>query len=134
MPGLGDSRARVDAGGVDPPTVYAIAERPAPAGVVLLAARGDFDLAAAPSARARLEQARAKGPRVVVLDLDAVTFADSSALRELLRADAALRGDGARLVLAAVPPPVERLLVLSRTRELFELEPTVERALERLAR
>jgi anti-sigma B factor antagonist len=128
----GSKGARVDGRGIRPPNVYAISERPAPAGVVLLELRGEFDVAAAPEARERLEQARAQRPRGVVLDLGEVTFADSSALRELLRADAALRGDGSLLVIAAVPPVVERLLALTRASDLLELAPTVERALDRL--
>jgi anti-sigma B factor antagonist len=122
---------RLDAGAAGPGSIFAIAERPAPAGVVLLALEGEFDLAAAPSARDRFAQAGARRPRSVVLDMAAVTFADSSALRELLRADAALRSEGARLVIAAASPPVERVLDLTLARELLELAPTVEQALQR---
>jgi anti-anti-sigma factor len=67
-----------------------------------------------------------------VLDLAEVTFADSSALRELLRADAGLRADGSLLVIAAVPPVVERLLGLTRASDLLELAPSVEQALDRV--
>jgi len=124
--------ARVDGSGIRPPNVYAISERPAPPGVVLLALRGEFDVAAAPAARERLEDARAQRPRGVVLDLAEVTFADSSALCELLRADAGLRADGSLLVIAAVPPVVERLLGLTRASDLLELAPSVEQALDRV--
>jgi anti-anti-sigma factor len=128
----GTEGTRIDASGIRPPSVYAISERPAPPGVVLLELRGEFDVAAAPAARERLEQARAQRPRGVVLDLGDVTFADSSALRELLRADAALRGDGSLLVIAAVPPVVERLLTITRASDLLALAPTVEQALHRV--
>jgi anti-anti-sigma factor len=124
--------ARVDARGILPPSVYAIDERPAPEGVVLLALTGEFDLAAAPAARERFEQVGARRPRGLVLDMAAVTFADSSALRELLLADAALRAVGSRLVLAAVSGPVERMFDLTGARDLLELAPTVELALEQL--
>ncbi len=123
----------VEGRGPRPALVHAISERPAPAGVVLLALHGEFDLASAPAARERLDLARAQRPRGVVLDMAEVTFADSSALRELLLADAALRGDGARLVIAAAPPGVERLLTITRARDLLELAPTVEQALKQLA-
>jgi anti-sigma B factor antagonist len=124
---------REDLRGAPRPGTHAIEERPAPAGVVLLALTGEFDLAAVPAARERFEQAAAGRPRGVVLDLAEVTFADSSALRELLRAHAALRAEGVRLVLAAVPANVERLLDLTRARDLLELAPAVEQAVERLA-
>ena len=126
--------ARVDARGIRPARVYAIEERPAPSGVVVLALSGEFDLASIPSAREHFEQVRARRPRGVVLDLSEVTFADSSALRELLRHDAGLREDGARLVLAAPSAAVERLLELTRARELLDVAPTVERALDRVGR
>jgi anti-anti-sigma factor len=130
--GEGD-RARVDGRGIRPARAYSISERPAPAGVVALVLHGEFDLAAAPLARERFEQAGARGPRGVVLDMAEVTFADSSALRELLRADTALRRDGALLVIAAVSPPVARLLELTRAGDLLELAGTVEQALTQLA-
>jgi anti-anti-sigma factor len=134
MPEMGESdRARIDQRGIRPPNAYAISERAAPAGVVLLVLRGEFDLASSPAARERLEQARARRPRAVVLDLAEVTFADSSALRDLLRADAALRGDGARLVLAALPTVVERMLTLTRAFDLLEVAPTLEQALDRVS-
>jgi len=123
----------VDGPRIGAPGAYAIEERQAPAGAVVLALYGEFDLAAVPFARERLEEARARGPRGIALDLSEVTFADSAALRELLRADAALRADGARLVLAAISPAVERLLDVTRARELLDLAPTLEQALTRLA-
>jgi len=126
-------RARVDGRGIRSPDAYVILERAAPEGVVLLVLRGEPDLAAAPAARERLEQARARRPRGVVLDFTEVTFADSSALRELLRADAALRGDGSLLVVAAAPPTVGRLLTLTRARDVLEVADTVELALERVS-
>jgi anti-sigma B factor antagonist len=125
--------ARSDAVGLRPPNVYEIEERPAPSGVVLLALTGEFDVAASPAARARFEQARIGRPRGVVLDMSEVTFADSSALRELLAAHAALHAEASRLIIAAAPPVFERVLDVTRARDLLELAPSVEDALRRLA-
>jgi anti-anti-sigma regulatory factor len=61
-----------------------------------------------------------------------VTFADSSALRELRRADAGARAAGKRFVPAALPAVIERLLDLTRARELLDLAPSVDEALKRL--
>ena len=134
MPETGESDGlMVDGRGIRPRTVYSISEGAAPGDVVVLVLRGELDVAAAPAARERLEEARARRPRGVVVDVAEVTFADSSALRELLRADAALRSDGARLVIAAAAPVVERLLALTRAHDVLELAPTVEQALKRLA-
>jgi len=54
-------------------------------------------------------------------------------LTVLRRARAELAARGKRLVLAAVPPPVRRLMDLTRTSELFEDAPDVDTALKRLS-
>jgi anti-sigma B factor antagonist len=123
---------RVDGRDIRPPLPYAIAERPSPPGVVVLALSGELDLAVVPLARERLEQARAQRPRAIVLVMSEVTFADSSALRELLRLDAAMGADGSLLVLAALSPAVERLLELTRARDLLTVAETVGEALDRV--
>jgi anti-sigma B factor antagonist len=133
---MGDGRhtdeVRVDGRGILPPRVYAIGERPAPPGAVVLTLSGEFDVAAAPALQDRFQEALARRPDAVVVDLAEVTFADSSALRELLRADATMRAEGIRLVAAALPPAVDRLLELTRARELLDLAATVEEALTQL--
>jgi anti-anti-sigma factor len=107
--------ARIDAAGIKPPPAYAIADAPAPAGVVLLDLAGELDLAAAPALRGRVDAAEG----ALVLDFTHATFIDSAVLQELLRARAELSARGVRFMLAAVPRPVQRLLELTRTAELF---------------
>jgi anti-sigma B factor antagonist len=133
MSDAGSEQSSVDARGIRLPSVYAIEAASTPEGVVVLGMDGEFDLAAAPAIREQLAAARAGGPRGVVLDMTEVTFLDSSALRELLRADVALRADGAPLVLAALRPSVARLLELTQTTGLLTVAPTVEEALQRAA-
>jgi anti-anti-sigma factor len=119
----------VDAQGIRPPDAYAIVERDADAGVVILELSGELDVSAAGTLRRRFEEALARRPVIVVADMAQVTFADSSALRELLRADAAMRAAGTRFVPAALPGVVERLLDLTRARELLDVAPSVAAAL-----
>jgi len=109
--------ARIDGDGVTPPPAYAIADAPAPAGVVVLALAGELDLAAAPALRRRIDEAEG----ALVLDFAETAFLDSAVLKELLRARAELSARGVRFVLAALTPPVRRLLELTRTAELFEI-------------
>jgi len=123
----------MDARGIRPPDAYAIAERPAPDGVVVLALTGEIDVAAAPAVRERFAEALERRPQAVVVDMADVTFADSSALRELLRADATMRAAGTRFMPAALPPVVERPLELTRALELLDVAPTVDAALRQLA-
>jgi anti-anti-sigma factor len=124
--------ARVDGRGIRPPDAYAIAERDAAPGVVVLQLSGELDVAAASVLRRRFEEALGRRPAIVVADMGEVTFADSSALRELLRADAAMRTAGTRFVAAALPAVIERLLDLTRARELLDVAPSVEAALTQL--
>lgn len=120
--------SRIDAQGLKPPRAYAIGRPAAPEGIVLLEFAGEFDLAAAPAARERLQEAAAERPRAVVADLADVTFMDSSALRELLRADAELEAAGITFVIANAPAQVERVLDLTRARELLTVVATVSEA------
>jgi anti-sigma B factor antagonist len=129
----GTERSSVDEHGIRPPSVYAIDTRDPIDGIAVLALAGELDLAAAPVLRERLADVRADGVRGIVLDMAEVTFLDSSALRELLSADAALRADGASLVLASVRAPVERLLELTHTTGMFSVAPTLESAVQRAA-
>jgi anti-sigma B factor antagonist len=118
----------VDGREVRRPAAYAISDAAAEgAGVFVL--EGELDLAAAPLLHARLDEYVG---RALVLDLEHVTFVDSAVLKELLRARAELPARDVRLVLAGVPPPVRRLLDLTRTSELFEDAPDVETAFRRL--
>jgi anti-sigma B factor antagonist len=121
----------VDARGIRPPPAYAIEAGPLAGSVAVLVLRGELDMAAAPALRARLQHPGAV--LGVVVDLAEVTFVDSAVLKELLRARAELGGRGVRLMLAGVPQPVQRLLDLTRTAELFDAAPDVDRAVERLA-
>jgi anti-sigma B factor antagonist len=125
-----DSRkaARIDDRGLRPPAAYSIRDA-ATDGADVLVLEGELDLAATPLLRARVDEAA--GP-ALVLDFRRATFIDSAVLKELLRARSELAARDVRLVLAGVPPPIRRLLDLTRTSELFEDAPDVESALKRL--
>jgi anti-sigma B factor antagonist len=112
---------RIEGRGVDPAGVFAIEPLPASEGVAVIALRGELDMAAAAAIRSHVD--RASGGRGLVLDLAEVTFVDSSILKELLRAATELDRYETRLVLAGVPPAVQRLLDLTRTAELFTIAP-----------
>jgi anti-anti-sigma factor len=120
--------ARIDDRGLRPPAAYAIRETTA-GGAAVLVLEGELDLAAAPLLRARVDELEAPA---LVLDFSGATFIDSAVLKELLRARAELAGRDTRLVLAGVPPPIRRLLDLTRTSELFDDAPDVESALRQL--
>jgi stage II sporulation protein AA (anti-sigma F factor antagonist) len=119
---------RTDALGIRAPAAFRIEHPPSRDGVSLIVLRGEVDLAAAATLRAHVRTASDAG---LVIDLAAVTFIDSSALRELLFARDHLAGQDARLVLAAVPPGVHRLLRLTGTLAMFEVAASRTEALAR---
>lgn len=123
---MDELHARDDPSEVEPSRAYEVSHAAAPPGVVVLALEGELDLAAAPVARARVEQVPDDEP--VVLDFGAATFVDSAMLRELL----CLRTRAGGLVLASCPPQLERLLELTQTGALFELAPDADTAITRL--
>jgi anti-sigma B factor antagonist len=113
--------AQIEGRGVDPAGAFAIDVLGASGGVAVVALAGELDMAATPAVRMHVDDAA--GGRALVLDLSEVTFLDSSMLKELLRATTELDRYETRLVLAAVPSAVQRLLDLTRTGELFTVAP-----------
>jgi anti-anti-sigma factor len=122
----GRQPASIDEHGLRPPAAYSVRLRD-DAPVLLL--EGELDLAAAPELRRHLDEFEGDA---LVLSFTRTTFIDSAVLKELLRARVELGGRGVRLVLAAVPAPVRRLMELTRTSELFEHADSVDEALTRL--
>jgi anti-sigma B factor antagonist len=119
---------RIDEQGLRPPHAFTVKEeRHGRAVVVRLA--GEVDVAASGAVRSRVDAASDGG---LVVELSDVTFVDSSGLRELLRAGMECERRGGRLVLAGVPPVLERLLGLTGTAAMFDTAPTLDAALERL--
>ncbi|MEU1506937.1 STAS domain-containing protein [Kitasatospora sp. NPDC005748] len=113
------------------------ADRPAPAepvaarqGSVVSRLEGDLDLDHADAARAVLGEALASPAGVVVVDLEAVRFCDSSGLNLLLQTRLTLQETGRRLRLAAVPAQVARLLEITGASEVFDLYAGVADAVE----
>jgi anti-sigma B factor antagonist len=119
---------RIDELGIKPPPAYSITDEAAD-GAVVIRLEGELDLAASASLRRHVDSTAGSA---LVLDLRLVTFVDSSALRELLRARTEVQARGDRLVLAAMASALRRLLELTHTISLFETAPTRDAALRLL--
>jgi anti-sigma B factor antagonist len=78
--------------------------------VATVVVSGELDIATAQQLSAIV--AEHGDARLLVLDLNAVTFIDSTGLRVLIEADRACAGTGSRLVVLAGDGPVRRLLDL----------------------
>jgi anti-anti-sigma factor len=124
----------VDGRGIKPPPAFATEVLPAPPGTLLLRLTGELDLAASSGFREHVENALAAGAHNVVIDMAEALFIDSSMLKELLRAHTAAGEASGRLVLVGVRPTVERLLTLTRVRDLLTLVATRDEAFEQASR
>ena len=103
------------------------------AGVRVISACRELDLASAAELCARVDAARHAGRRRLLLDLTRVEFCDSSGLRALIRASEEVRASAGRLVV--VPPvagAVTRLFALTGADELLPLRASVDDGLAAL--
>lgn len=93
----------------------------------VLALSGDLDLLAAPEVYQRGSHA-VEDRHNLILDLSKVTFCDSSGFNALIRLRRRAEEAGGRLLLAAPPEQVVRLLALSGAQVLFPITETVDEA------
>jgi anti-anti-sigma factor len=70
----------------------------------------------------------AKKPRLLLVDLSGLTFIDSAALHEVVRAHRRLRADGCRLALVSPSPGVARVLQLSALDQVIAVHASVAEA------
>jgi anti-sigma B factor antagonist len=90
----------------------------------LIAITGELDLAATPELSTVLLIATGSPGSLVVLDLAAVDFIDSSALGTLLKAGGEIESAGKRLRIVCGGGPVRQLLELTNLTNRFQLCPT----------
>ncbi len=102
--------------------------RRGPASVVRLV--GAVGMAEALMLSRQLEELAQQPGAVVVLDMEHLDFMCSSGLGALLNAHAAARQTQGQVSLANPSPMVMRLLETTRLTNLFEVFPSVEKALE----
>jgi anti-sigma B factor antagonist len=91
-------------------------------GVARLTVEGELDMASSPILERAVEGAL-ESARAVELELSGVSFMDSTGLRTLLAIRRRLEEADCELRLIAVPPPVLRVLDVTRTASLFRLDP-----------
>jgi anti-anti-sigma factor len=88
-------------------------------GRVVVAVRGELDMATIGSVEDALQALREAGSRDVVLDLRALTFVDCAGLNMLLAAGRDARADGWNLAILDGSPALERLLEITGLRDHF---------------
>ena len=87
---------------------------------VIVALRGELDLATAPLLERELALGTVREARAVLVDLERVAFMDLTGLRPLLSLVLPSR-PGHLVTITAGPPPVQRLLELSGLRRHFNV-------------
>jgi anti-sigma B factor antagonist len=97
-------------------------------GVDVVTLAGDLDLFSAEILRRELEEAVPGGPHVVVVDLAAVTFLDSTMLGLLLLAARRMETKDGLLVLASPGEAIERVLEISGLRAFLPVYDSVGEA------
>jgi anti-sigma B factor antagonist len=94
----------------------------------LISVRGEIDLHSAPKVQHALERG-AEGVEAVIVDMESITFMDSTALSMLMRATDDLQERGISLRLTAPSDAVERLFDVTGFGEYFEVFSSREAAL-----
>jgi len=110
-----------------------ITTRTPAAGTVVLVVHGDADLHTAPELREHITAAIDGGASALVLDLSGTTFLDSMALGVLLGAMKRMRGRGEVRVVVS-KPDVRRIFEITLLDRVFQLEESLEAAVDSLGR
>lgn len=101
------------------------------AGVTVIEAAGDLDVASAPELRNLLSQEIDAGHTRLVVDLSEVPFVDSTGLGTLVAIMRQASQAGGALKLASPRDTVSRVLTLTRMREFFDVSNSVAESVRR---
>jgi anti-anti-sigma factor len=96
----------------------------------VVAVSGELDLASGPELEAQLDQLTGPGVQLVVIDLRALDFMDSTGLSILVRAHQRLAGEGCEMGLVKGSQQVQRLLDLTGVAERLRLVDAPEELLD----
>lgn len=108
---------------------FRLTTRRAEGDLALAALAGDLDLTTAPALRAEALDLIGRGHRHLVLDLEAVSFCDSSGFNALVAIWRCAQEAGGTLGLAAVSGRLARLLNITGLDTLLPAHPTADAAL-----
>jgi len=103
--------------------------RPADNGVTVLAPTGRLDVAGAPALKEAVGEVVRNGPPKVVIDMEGVSFVDSTGLGSVIAALKQIRNSQGELRLAAPNQQVRVVLELTTLDRVFPYYATVEEAL-----
>jgi anti-sigma B factor antagonist len=93
---------------------------------LVVTVRGEVDLATAPELESCIQRAFVEAPKAVLLDLEGLTFIDSSGLRVLVSLSKDARSRDASLTLRNVPRHAQRVLDLTGLSDWFDRAPDAQ--------
>jgi anti-sigma B factor antagonist len=97
-------------------------------GLLRIAVSGEVDVATAPTLRERLYDAVDRSSEVVIVDLLAVTFIDSTGLGVLIGTQERGNGQGTQVHIVVREPRIVKIFEITGLTELFTMYPTVAEA------
>jgi anti-sigma B factor antagonist len=99
-------------------------------GVSIVSAKGEIDIATAPALREQLEAAIDRRPDLVVVDLQGVSFMDSTALGVLVGALKRSREADGTMRIVVADARVLKVFEITGLTEVFSIFPTIREAVE----
>ncbi len=98
-------------------------------GIAILSLVGELDLGGTAEVDAAVRRVLDDGLRLLLVDLDALVFCDSTGLGALLRASRSVKEVGGTCIVAGARGPVARLFSLTSMEVALDLAPDVQPAL-----
>jgi len=95
----------------------------------VLPLEGEIDLHVSPEVAEELRALVAKKPKVLVIDLEKVTYMDSSGLAVLIEAMQKVQEYGGKFAIAKVQESVQHIFEIARLDQVFRIFPDVDSAL-----
>lgn len=95
---------------------------------VVVAVRGEVDIATAPKLREKLVELASQGAQQVVIDLEGVEFLDSTGLGVLIGGMKRLRGLDGDLSLVCTQPRILKVFEITGLNRAFTIHETVDAA------
>ena len=86
-----------------------------------VALKGELDLSTAEKVERELKRIEESGTKLVILDLSALTFLDSTGLRLIVGADQRARQSDRRLAVVRGPATVQRVFAITKLDERLEM-------------
>lgn len=112
-----------------PQMTLEVQTRKADNGATVIAPTGRLDVAGAPALKEAVSEIVKDGPQHVVIDMEGVSFVDSTGLGSVIAALKQVRGSQGELRLAAPNQQVRVVLELTTLDRIFPYYATVEEAL-----